>query len=906
VLDKKYWLVWAVYATEFGYEYSGAEYWQSFAVNTPGWSDDNRDRTWIRQECFERFASEFGGAIPKGPFARKFTNICWPITHSILPTDLQNQFARLLYNIRSQISTSMLSSPLKLGELIQRCSYKCSSRFQKLAEEPMLTGQITAALLYEDRPEGSDLIYPETLHRISKDLESTRVSRDQLYGARKSVWSNPGSRRRNGDGLSNQEIADRLDKINIAPRRILSRCFDGSQQWQLNVEFPELTPVLLRHPNLLEVVEKSRFSVACSSGRKKPGRNLVAYGSYKDRLEKWPECGVSLLEFDESNPQLDEILNANCSLRSEEPWVFKKRRDGTANEILGKQVRAGQCYLVVCRELPIIEEHEAVKQLQLKCSGVAAISLDLPETVDSTLNEILDSLNLHFVKNICVWPAGVCAARWDGEESVDWNDGETPCIGIQTNQEVDEYILDILPSGDQLKITPGGGVGIPAFVELPDLHVGNHTLTIEAIGTGEDPKDIVVKILEPTSWDREIEQEGLIQGVVEPYAPSLEQIWQEEAAIHVYGPEGRKVDCRIILYSRTTDAPLESELISALKLPIDTQQWRKRFQELKKDRVFSHSYDLAHRVELEFSAGEFGLFNLRAEREFTPLRWVVQRINSGFKLQVVDDTGEDTEVKVSCFPVDSPDIAKSIETTSGEFRPLFKGLYVARTGSYERSIFVPFFELQLEDLGLGTEFPLRIRNRHPKDMLELIRAVDLWSGARLPGDFLSKMIRDGILGRLGCALFGTINGHAWTNVENALFEGDGNDVVTLGMRAVSKPAEKIVFEKIIESASDLQSTSVRVRVEALCKLAENRLGLSTQNIPGPGNLAWLSEFSLRLASWPAGIRSWAGDDLKAGVSRVIENPSLLRAARFMVLILSREEIHNIERTVFFQDGWYWS
>jgi hypothetical protein len=92
-LSRAAWLPYVIYAAEIGYEYSGDEYWQTFTARTPGWADDAWSREYIRTN-FNKFASQFGGARPSGAWAAHFTIICWPITHAVLPTDLQRQLVR--------------------------------------------------------------------------------------------------------------------------------------------------------------------------------------------------------------------------------------------------------------------------------------------------------------------------------------------------------------------------------------------------------------------------------------------------------------------------------------------------------------------------------------------------------------------------------------------------------------------------------------------------------------------------------------------------------------------------------------------------------------------------------------------------------------------------------------------
>ena len=91
----RHWLPFVVYATEVGYSYEGDEYWPTIEHGAPGWSH-NVGRSYIKKR-FQEFERVYGGAEPRGRWASHFTIICWPITHALLPADLQRQFAKLLY-----------------------------------------------------------------------------------------------------------------------------------------------------------------------------------------------------------------------------------------------------------------------------------------------------------------------------------------------------------------------------------------------------------------------------------------------------------------------------------------------------------------------------------------------------------------------------------------------------------------------------------------------------------------------------------------------------------------------------------------------------------------------------------------------------------------------------------------
>ena len=174
-------LAWIVYAAEIGYGYSGDEYWQTFEKQTPGWVVHG-DRYWIRDR-YRVFATKYCGARPSGAWAEHFSIICWPITHAILPRDLQRQLARVLYELRHFFSGELLESPTKLGELIADQSWKATSRFQNFAQETQLVGLVASALLRQGELGRDNLIHPAALHRIGTDLDRESRSREWLRGS---------------------------------------------------------------------------------------------------------------------------------------------------------------------------------------------------------------------------------------------------------------------------------------------------------------------------------------------------------------------------------------------------------------------------------------------------------------------------------------------------------------------------------------------------------------------------------------------------------------------------------------------------------------------------------------------------------------------------------------------------
>src|SRR5205814_1568777 len=117
--------------------------------------------------------------------AEHFSIISWPITHAILPCDLQRQLARILYELRHSFSAELFESPANLGDFIAARSWNATSRFQNLAQNKLLLGQIAVALLLQGSFGTGGLIYPATLDRIGKDLDRERRAREWLRGARR-------------------------------------------------------------------------------------------------------------------------------------------------------------------------------------------------------------------------------------------------------------------------------------------------------------------------------------------------------------------------------------------------------------------------------------------------------------------------------------------------------------------------------------------------------------------------------------------------------------------------------------------------------------------------------------------------------------------------------------------------
>ena len=489
-------LVWVVYSAEFGYRYSGDEYWQTFERETPGW-----DQTGYRQSLrnfYRQFQREFGGAVPSGPWAEHFSIICWPITHAILPKDLQLELARTLYDSRYGFSRNILESTESLGELIAARSWNTKPRFQDFAQEKQLVGQIAAALLLPDELGTSNLIHPKTLARISEDVDRQRQAREWLRSARQLAGERVRTRSvglpRQGTTPPSSSPLDKaradVTQLGIEPRLILRPGGSLDDSWDVSLEIPDLSHLLLRFPQTAEVLSGSRCTVAGSYGRPL-ARGRLLYGAQRITLQQWPQWDEVLLQFERSDPQLEFLLRTECLLRPGPKWLFRIAYDGLAYESRGLRVRPGERYILVSTSGQVSTNQHATG-VNLNCQGVHGALLDLPEALTPDWEEALRRLGLDQSRTVEVWPAGLAPVAWDGEGYGEWLETEAPCLAILSDHPLETLSVSIDTVENSIfELTPVDP-GSRCFSNCPNCQLGYMGCTYLLEMPRLDPSDALV------------------------------------------------------------------------------------------------------------------------------------------------------------------------------------------------------------------------------------------------------------------------------------------------------------------------------------------------------------------------------------------------------------------------------
>ncbi|MGA2614203.1 MAG: hypothetical protein ABSG38_12240 [Spirochaetia bacterium] len=564
-----------------------------------------------------------------------------------------------------------------------------------------------------------------------------------------------------------------------------------------------------------------------------------------------------------------------------------------------------------------------VRPITLLCQRVYGAILGLPAALTADWEATLRSLGLGLAKTIEVWPAGLAALVWDGEGHGEWLASERPCLGIRTDHPTGSLVVSISgstePPLELTSITPGE----PIFVELPQLPVGLHTVRVF---TRSDPKaeteplgdlEVVMRIREAHPWLPGVSASGPLLIQIDPDTPTLEQLWEGQTEVTLWGPPGRNVKCRASLFARDSEPANVVKKLPPMTLPITADGWRTHFEKyFIETKEVQDSYDAARICKLDFSADELGAFTIRCEREFTPLRWAVRRHGAHHIIRLIDDSGSAASPTAVQLAFETPSKEEPLENCTEYEVPPVGGLYVARSGEFTTAIIVPPMVRDLAGLRCSPHFD-RL-DRSVESLVKAVRLARLWGQARLTGGVFSVGRQRDVLHALTSEIFRILGGDRWANSEGTV-QGRPDRIEYLKRAVTQRRKEFAIGETLALQSAALATAACRDRVESVEslatrffwlpppppeKLAPGLMIIRRNRPPSADDPKWLSELALRLASDPGGVEVWAGQHLRAGIQRLFGVPTLARAARFFVIAI---HIHLQSRasTGELYAGWRW-
>ena len=320
-------------------------------------------------------------------------------------------------------------------------------------------------------------------------------------------------------------------------------------------------------------------------------------------------------------------------------------------------------------------------------------------------------------------------------------------------------------------------------------------------------------------------------------------------------------------------------------MPCRNLDWQRRFDIIKDDIRTQDAYSEAVLGKLHIQCDDLGQFDLHCEREFAPFRWILKHENAAYWLYL-SLLEKQNSVLLTHYLFERPDQPLQVQLANAEgFRvPKEGGLYVAVADRYSCSILIPPRINALADLGMNVTREFRQRNEH--DLLESLQAIEPWVKARTPGDPISRLRKEAIIATLREDLLLLLCGKDWVRIEHNLKKSP--TFLTDLKFAVSGKAHHSAFVRALyDLRTELVISSNAEICKTLTRVSTDYLGLPIfffSEDPQSDQSHWITEFAFALANEPEVARTWAGSRFGDGFRYLIQNPILLRAARFAFLL----------------------
>lgn len=882
------WLPWVVYAAEIGYDFAGEEYWQTYEDRTPGWIP-NVDRPWLREQ-FRKFARRFGGAQPQGDWARHFSIICWPITHAILPRDLQQQLARALHDLRWVLQIEHLTDPLALGELIRSRSHSSSSRFATFAEDAALVGQIATALLLKDASQTSHLVHAGTLDRIASDLERERLARTWLAEARQraaqvrlrgvaqptralAVGRHPERDAATAlptiaAGGGRPRPTYQRSALGIDPRLVLRRVGEGV--WALDLEIPEVHH-LLASPVWNDLLTRSRCRVA-GGGRRPLAPGRLLHGIQRVALERWPRPDEVLLEFDNAPAVARAALTTTALLPRGPSWLFKVAADGRAYHVRSGVFRPGAEYVLL--SVNPIEYDAVLRRVEVRCAGVSAAHVSVPAFMPANVEGLLGELGFSRASSIRFSPVGAPPLFWDGEGHVEWLTTDTPVVGVRRETAVESVELTL--SGETGASTLIGTTeGEVVYVELPQLSPGPHSIAVRAAASDGRvvSAGLEITVRAPRPWTGTLGDQHAVQVAAAPAAATMEDLLAGRFRLDVAGPPGVRVETDVSLWNYKRERRLYRKSLPAGRLPFDMAAWRRSFVEsFLDDQPVQDALDTSWAVEVALSFGGVASQRFLFVRHLAPLRWAVRTRRRERFVTLLDDTGAEGEAILQFRTFDEPDVPRGVAAAAGEAVgvPVGGGLLEASHGSERATaVLAPAGVHRLH--GLQVKPRLRHYRRAPDGASQLVQLAALWAEATPQGSRMARLRQCNVLRAIHEHIVGFLCGARWVPVEHAFMAGR-KSVHELVRDVTMHPGHGAIREGLEELLPALPELSGDARADRLLAVFSRAREFTSLSHPD-------AVLALSLMSTPERVGVLA----EASWTRLLENAILMRAARFLVV-----------------------
>lgn len=762
-----HWLVWVVYATEFGYEYFGDEYWQSFEEFTPHWRERAK-REFIR-DWFKRFQQKYNGIEPSGKWALYCKNIAWPITHAVLPRYLQNQFAKALHDLRRELARLEDLSPGAIGRYLRENTWNASSRFRQFLQQEELTGRLVLALLANRSVEDESPIYTPTLDRLVADLEVAQNAKEWLQETRR-IAAARFQGARTGSRLSGspsetltRTTTDRSKaRPDLRPRLLLRP--SGLGRWSIALEIQSFAPLVDTLSDLRRFLMTTRCRIA---GTWSPAGSLLNGPNRQVILKTWPAANIPLLKFEKSNPELEEIVATDVRLSSGPNHLFRMRGDGCASEIVGGITHPGRQYFVLS-EGNMPADGIGLKPTIIDCQGVGLAALTIPATTTAEHFQQMQQLGFQLSRTVRIWPAGLPAKFWDGEGASEWLTTDSPCFGIQHDYASVQAYSVSLDAGTPVRLDASASGA--TFIRVPPLPPGKHLLTVRPIATHSSSLFaaeglLTLSVREPQPWVPGTTQHSGLFVAVDPPAPSLDDLFDGNLTAAIHGPAGHSVICTISLF-KNSEGQESIDITVEFALPVSPSAFARSLSRSLSANGLDWKIFESPAGRLTITGHELGEFVLPLDRELRPVRCACREHHGKMLLRVLEDAPGEEQIMVIFYSFQRPAFPETLKCNASIGIPVPSpgGLFAVGKGDSRAAVVASPPHIQGGLKGLVVNPDLRDAGSNDTDPIPTIELLELWCGARLAGP-LAEMRRSRVVNAVLARIYAPYCGDRWAECE---------------------------------------------------------------------------------------------------------------------------------------------
>lgn len=739
-LDLAHWLCWIAAAAEVGYSFDGVEFWTSFEKSVPGWSAMG-SRTTIR-DWYKRFGQRFSGIRPEGPWAEHFSIIAWPITHSILPKDLQSQFARLLYDCRYRLASIQDQGADKIGELLRKAGPDTNSRFGNFLEQVSLTGTLFIALRDEGIGERVSPIERATLSRIIGDIEQRQAAKEWLREARRVIREATlkQSRHLSPAPAKPKQVQERpAEAAPIERHALLTARRAGGGTWALRLQLPDFRPILKKAKIGNPDLDNTRIRFFDERGTWRPGRSLLSLSRTEPAITRLPVT-EQVIEFEKKIPNIEQALRRAISVPGPSPWLLRVQADGVARQVIGHRVRVGQAYVLASTQ-PLTSA--VVEELKLgvirEGEGSNLYELNVPDALGAISLAAMERIGLGYSLGARIDPAGIVPNLDPSTGQSIWSPDDEIILTLSADYAVREYLVAV-GSSQAVKIPGNGRPEI--LCTCGRLPLGPGTITVSAVPMDKSlaervqPEVLRTLVRAPRPWSKAPSERCGLKASVDPPEARLGELLAGQARMQLIGPPRRKISARAEFFDVNGHVQA-SERLGERELPADLGWFRRAVDPLNKEKCWD-LIQSSPKVDIVFDAGELGSARVPFRNKVEPLRWRVSRERGSVTVRLIDEADRPEQLSVERYDLTAPDVKVAMSPDA-----CMAGIPLAATGSlfvakvdgkrYRTVIALPPSgkPTSLGDLALDPR--LDLVGHDPRRVPRLVNLQRLWNGANCMG-----------------------------------------------------------------------------------------------------------------------------------------------------------------------------